>query len=57
MVSRPASATDEPPLTKQTWFWVAAGAGAVLVGAMVILAISGGGVTYPDPTYGTAVGN
>jgi tetratricopeptide repeat protein len=57
MVSRPGQAGDEPPLTKQTWFWVATGAGVVLVGAMVILAISGGGVTYPEATYGTVRGN
>jgi hypothetical protein len=58
LVTRGAQPADEQkPLMKESWFWVAAGVGAVLVGAMVILAISGGGVTYPDPTYGTARGN
>ena len=55
---RPAQPGEEQqPLTKEVWFWVAAGVGALLVGAMVILAVSGGGETYPDPTYGTARGN
>jgi hypothetical protein len=61
MVARPGQSSqqsdDQKPLTKETWFWVAAGGGAVLVGAMIILAIAGGGETYPDPTYGTARGN
>jgi hypothetical protein len=58
LVTRPAQPGEEQkPLTKETWFWVAAGVGALLVGAMVILAVSGGGETYPDPTYGTARGN
>ncbi len=58
LVTRPAQPGEEQkPLTKERWFWVAAGVGALLVGAMVILAVSGGGETYPDPTYGTAQGN
>ena len=38
MVSQPAPAGDEQkPLTRQTWFWVAVGAAAVLVGTTAIL--------------------
>jgi len=58
LVTRPAQPGEEQkPITKERWFWVAAGVGALLVGAMVILAVSGGGETYPEPTYGTARGN
>jgi hypothetical protein len=58
LVTRPAQPGEEQkPLTQERWFWVAAGVGALLVGAMVILAVSGGGETYPEPTYGTARGN
>ena len=58
MVTRPAQPDEEQKsLTKETWFWVAAGVGAVLVGAMIVLADLRGGETFPDPTYGTARGN
>jgi hypothetical protein len=56
-VTKPAAVPDEGPLIKQSWFWIYVGAGAVLVGAMLLLTVTGGGETYPDPTYGTARGN
>jgi len=57
MVSQPATAGDEQkPLTRQTWFWVAVGAAAVLVGTTVIL-LATRGDTFPDATLGQARGN
>ena len=57
MVSRPAPAGDEQKsLTRQTWFWVAVGAAAVLVGTTVIL-LATRGETFPDATFGPARGN
>jgi hypothetical protein len=56
-VSKPAASGDEKkPITQRTWFWVAVGAAAVLVGTTVLLTASGG-ETYPDATFGTARGN
>ena len=57
MVSHPASAGDEQKsLTGQTWFWVAVGAAAVLVGTTVIL-LATRGEKFPDATFGPARGN
>ena len=57
LVSKPAASGDEKkPITQRTWFWVAVGAAAVLVGTTVILTASGG-ETYPDATFGTVRGN
>jgi len=57
MVSQPATAGDEQkPLTRQTWFWVAVGAAAVLVGTTVIL-LGTRGESFPDATLGQARGN
>ena len=57
MVSQPATAGDEQkPLTRQTWFWVAVGAAAVLVGTTVIL-LATRGDSFPDATLGQARGN
>ena len=57
MVSQPASAGDEQKsLTRQTWFWVAVGAAAVLVGTTVIL-LATRGEKFPDATLGPARGN
>jgi tetratricopeptide (TPR) repeat protein len=57
MLTRPAPPADEKTsLTHQTWFWVAAGAAAVLVGTTVIL-LATRGEKFPDATYGTARGN
>ena len=56
LVTRPAQPGEEQNRSpRRRWFWVAAGVGALLVGAMVVLAVSGGGGT-PNPTYGTARG-
>jgi tetratricopeptide (TPR) repeat protein len=57
LVSKPAASGDEKkPITQRTWFWVAVGAAAVLVGTTVLLTASGG-ESYPDATFGTARGN
>ena len=57
MVSQSAPAGDEQkPLTRQTWFWVALGAAAVLVGTTVIL-LATRGDSFPDATLGQARGN
>lgn len=57
MVSQPGTAGDEQkPLTRQTWFWVAIGAAAVLVGTTVIL-LGTRGESFPDATLGQARGN
>jgi hypothetical protein len=57
MVSQPATAGDEQKsITGQTWFWVAVGAAAVLVGTTVIL-LGTRGESFPDATLGQARGN
>jgi len=57
MVSQPAPAGDEQkPVTRQTWFWVAVGAAAVLVGTTAIL-LATRGESFPDATLGQARGN
>jgi tetratricopeptide (TPR) repeat protein len=57
MVSRPGPAGDEQtPLTRQTWFWVAVGVAAVLVGTTVVL-LATRGEKFPDATLGQAEGN
>ena len=57
MVSRPAPAGDEQkPLTGQTWFWVAVGAAAVLVGTTAILFATRSD-EFPNATLGQARGN
>ena len=48
--------SDAPqPLTKKVWFWVAVGAGAVLLTTVVLLATSRD--SFPNPTFGTVDGN
>jgi tetratricopeptide (TPR) repeat protein len=58
LVARPAPAptNEKKPVTQQTWFWVALGAGAAIVATTVIL-LSTRSDRYPDPTFGTARGN
>jgi tetratricopeptide (TPR) repeat protein len=57
MVSQLAQPADEQkPLTRQTWFWVAVGVAAAVVGTTVIL-FATRGETYPNPTFGSARGN
>jgi tetratricopeptide (TPR) repeat protein len=52
----PASAGEDEPLTRKTWFWVAVGAVVVAAGATAI-ALATRGTSYPDPTFGKATGN
>jgi tetratricopeptide (TPR) repeat protein len=57
MVSQPATVGDEQkPITRQTWFWVAVGAAAVLVGTTAIL-LATRGEQFPDASLGQARGN
>jgi tetratricopeptide (TPR) repeat protein len=56
LVAEPGAEGDQKPMTKESWFWVSCGAGAVLLGAMVFLFVNRSD-TYPDATFGTARGN
>jgi tetratricopeptide (TPR) repeat protein len=46
---------DQRPLTQKVWFWVAVGAGAVVLTTVLLLATRG--ESFPDATFGTATGN
>ena len=56
LVAEPGAEGEEKPMTKDRWFWIYCGAGAVLLGAMVFLFVNRSD-TYPDATFGTARGN
>jgi hypothetical protein len=58
MVSRPAPQPEESrPLTRQTWFWVAVGAGVVAVVGGTVILLATRSEKFPDATFGTAKGN
>ena len=52
----PPTTSEDEPLTRKTWFWVAVGAIAV-AGGVAAIVLATRGTSYPDPTLGTAVGN
>ena len=56
LASGPAPSTDEEPLTRKTWFWVAVGA-AVAAACATAIVLATRGTSYPDPTFGKATGN
>ena len=56
LLAKPAADDGhKKPITQRTWFWVAVGAAAVLVGTVVL--VGSGGEEYPVATFGTVRGN
>jgi hypothetical protein len=56
MLTTSGTPSDEQrPLTQNVWFWVAVGAGAVVLTTVLLLATRG--ETFPEPSFGTARGN
>ncbi len=56
MLTSSGAPPDEPrPLTQKVWFWVAVGAGAVVLTTVLLLATRG--ESFPEATFGTATGN
>jgi len=50
-----APSDEQRPLTQKVWFWVAVGAGAVVLTTVLLLATRS--ETFPEATFGTARGN
>ena len=55
LTSSGAPQDEQRPLTQKVWFWVAVGAGAVVLTTVLLLATRS--ETFPDATFGTARGN
>jgi len=55
LTSTGATPDESRPLTQKVWFWVAVGAGAVVLTTVLLLATRS--ETFPDATFGTARGN
>lgn len=55
LTSSGAPQDEQRPLTQKVWFWVAVGAGAVVLTTVLLLATRG--ESFPDASFGTARGN
>jgi tetratricopeptide (TPR) repeat protein len=55
LTSSGAPPDEQRPLTQKVWFWVAVGAGAVVLTTVLLLATRS--ETFPDASFGTATGN